>query len=75
MTEPTPAQFQALVDAVWYALDDMGKDGHSVCEGTKALLRYHFEPFNGGPTDEQPDYSLATAEAVLREVDLLPKNA
>ena len=64
-------QVEALAAAVWQALDDMGADGHCVCEATKALLRYHFEPFNPPEGAPPPDYSLETAEAVLREVDLL----
>lgn len=68
----TPEQIRKLADAVWYALDDMGKDGHSVCEGVKAQLRYYYEPFNDAEeAGDNPDYLLETATTVLKEVDIL----
>lgn len=35
----------ALSDAMWQLLDDMGKDGQSVCLQAKAQARIAFEPF------------------------------
>lgn len=64
---------RALADAVWQALDDMGKEGDAVCGATKAMLRHAYEPYNTDPDpDAAPDYSLAEAVEVLRSVDLLP---
>lgn len=67
---PSDNQIRALADAVWHALEDMGRNGHSVCEAVKAQLRYHYEPFNDEP-EANPDYALDTATNVLKELDLI----
>lgn len=44
---PTPEQVQALADAMWQLLDDMGTDGQCVCLAAKAQARAALEPFLG----------------------------
>ncbi len=65
------AQVQALADAMWQVLDDMGADSRSVCTATKARARVAYEPFrftddNG---DDGLDMPLVEAEAILAEID------
>lgn len=40
------ANVQALVDAMWQLLDDMGEDGHSVSPAAKEQALKAFEPFD-----------------------------
>lgn len=64
----TQEQVQALADAMWQLLDDMGRDGQSVCLAAKAEARRAYEPFR----EEEPydDWlSLNDAEAILRQCD------
>lgn len=65
----TPEQISALADAVWQALDDMGKSGQSCCLATKAQLRIAIEPF---VDDDTPtiDYSLVDAQEIASEAGL-----
>lgn len=48
----TEAEVDALRDAMWQILDDMGRDGLCVCLEAKAMARIAFEPFQdpGAPT-------------------------
>lgn len=41
----TLEQIDALVEAMWQLLDDMGPDGQCVCLQAKAMARVAFEPF------------------------------
>lgn len=41
----TEQQIAELADAMWQLLDDMGKDGLSVCLAAKAQARIAYEPF------------------------------
>jgi hypothetical protein len=56
-----------LADAMRQLLDDMGADGHCVCEAAKAQARVALEPFRY--SNEKIDYPLETAQAVLREIE------
>ncbi len=42
---PTKQEVDDLADAMWQILDDMGRDGKSVCLAAKALARVAYEPF------------------------------
>jgi hypothetical protein len=42
---PTEQEVLELADAMWQLLDDMGKDGLSVCLAAKAQARIAYEPF------------------------------
>ncbi len=64
----TDAEVSELVDAVWQLLDDMGKDGRSVCLAAKALARLAFEPFRDGP-ELDSWMSLEEAEKIIAESD------
>jgi hypothetical protein len=61
-------EINALADAMWLLLDDMGKDGKSVCLAAKACARVAFEPFR---VDEPYDdwMSLAEAQAIIAEIE------
>ena len=67
--KPSPVEalqqqrIDALVDAMSQLLEDMGADGHTVCEMAKAQARLAFEPFRH-PIDV-PDYTLEQAQAVM----------
>ena len=65
-----PAEVQALADAMWQILDDMGETGNSVCLAAKAQARIAYEPFldKDEPADEgwMP---LAEAQAIMNEVN------
>lgn len=63
----TPKKVEALADAMWQLLDDMGATGHSVCEAAKAQARIAFEPFRVDETGEDAplDYPLDEAERVI----------
>lgn len=54
-----------LADAMWQLLDDMGKDGQTVCLYAKAQARVAFEPFRDA--DSPVDFPLADAEQIIRE--------
>lgn len=72
MTERwTPQQVEALVDAMWQILDDMGERGHGVCEFAKAKARVAFEPFKlDADGEEAPlDYTMAAAQAVVADIE------
>lgn len=61
------AENRELREAIWQALDDMGKDSKSVCGHAKALLRLAY----GDPTDpeEAPEYTMEEALRVAIECD------
>lgn len=42
---PTDQEVLDLADAMWQLLDDMGKNGLSVCLAAKAEARIAYEPF------------------------------
>jgi hypothetical protein len=42
---PTDQEVLDLADAMWQLLDDMGKNGLSVCLAAKAQARIAYEPF------------------------------
>jgi hypothetical protein len=64
----TPDQIQALVEAAWQCLDDMGRDGTDVCLGAKALLRVAIEPFNDPASPMGLDYPLDYAFDAMRNI-------
>lgn len=59
----------ALVEAVWQVLDDMGANSCSTCLASKALLRAAYEPFWDEELGEM-DYPLEEARRVLVDVGL-----
>ena len=65
---------EKLADAVWQALDDMGKEGQSCCLASKALLRAAYEPFLQDRLKSyplmDPDYTFEEAAALLKELGL-----
>lgn len=63
MTERTPEQIEALAEAMWQLLDDMGPEGRSVCLFAKAMARVAFEPFQD--PDARTPMSLDDAVMVL----------
>lgn len=65
---PTPEQIEALADAMWQLLDDMGRSGRSVCLAAKAQARVAYEPFRDNSEGEYHDWmSLTDAERILKE--------
>ncbi len=64
------AEVQALADAMWQLLDDMGAEGTSVCAVAKASARIAYEPFRVGADGEEApvDYPLEAAERLREEV-------
>jgi hypothetical protein len=65
---PTPEQIEKLAEAMSQLLDDMGKDGQSVCLHAKARARIAYEPF-WNPEDAEIHMSLDKAEQIVRECD------
>ncbi|MBI1689297.1 hypothetical protein [Methylorubrum sp. DB1722] len=67
----TPKQVEALADAMWQLLDDMGERGQCVCEGAKAMARVAFEPFKLDSTGEEAPlgYTLEAAQAVVSDIE------
>lgn len=68
---PTLEETDALAEAVWQVLDDMGQDGLCCCLAAKAQLRVAYEPF-WTEQDEPMDMSLAVARSILDDVGLVP---
>lgn len=71
---PTAKETQALADAVFYALDDMGRDGKSCCGYTKAMLRVAYEPFRQaeiaeGVEHDEMDMPLDVARKIVDDTD------
>jgi len=73
MTPEQKEQFVILASAAWQVLDDMGREGHTCCEASKATLRYALEPFlpdiKYEPADV--DYEYEAEVSVLKEVGFL----
>lgn len=67
----TPHQVEALADAMWQLLDDMGERGQGVCEAAKAKARVAFEPFKLDASGEEAslDYTLEAAQAVVSDIE------
>lgn len=63
----TKAEIQALADAMWQLLDDMGRDGQSACKAAKAYARVAYEPFR--EPDAEMDYSLEDAQAIVADIE------
>ena len=42
---PTEEEINDLAEAMWQLLDDMGRNGKSVCLAAKAQARIAYEPF------------------------------
>ncbi len=62
-------EVQALADAMWQILDDMGETGRCVCLASKARARVAYEPFldKDEPADEGW-MTIAEAQAIIDEV-------
>ncbi len=62
---------EALVECMWQLLDDMGKDGKSVCLLAKAEARLALQPFLGKENDPADCdlMDLELAKSVVAEVD------
>jgi len=58
-----------LRSAALQCLDDMGVDGHSICEHAKAQLRLAIGSDYGG--DDAPDYTLEAAQVVIDDCDMI----
>lgn len=71
MAEPTKEQVRALAEAMGDLLDDMGKDGLSVCGLAKARARLAWEPFKVDDTGEayEPEYPLEEARRTVEFCD------
>lgn len=66
---PTEKEIEDLAEAMWQLLDDMGKDGRSVCLAAKAQARIAYEPFNIPNMNWADWMSLADAEQIQRDSD------
>lgn len=66
-----PGEVEALADAMWQLLDDMGAKGTSVCELAKARARVAFDPFRLDALGEEAplDYTLEAAQALVSDVE------
>lgn len=64
------AEIEALADAMWQLLDDMGERGQSVCVAAKAQARIAFEPFRDKSEPEFIDWmSLEEAKRIEAEIE------
>ncbi|GJD74522.1 hypothetical protein MKK50_15795 [Methylobacterium sp. J-043] len=61
------SEIDALADAMWQCLDDMGAQGQGVCLASKAKARVAYEPFRVDADGEEApvDYPLEEAERTL----------
>lgn len=67
---PSKKEVEALSDAMWQLLDDMGSNGQSVCLAAKASARIAFEPFRDKSEEEYSDWmSLSEAFRIRKECD------
>lgn len=67
----SPPNIEALVDAAWQVLDDMGTSGQSCCLYAKARLRAAIAPFEPGldGDDSLPlDWPVSEAERIIEDV-------
>jgi hypothetical protein len=65
---------EALAEAAWSILDDMGKNGQSACGAAKAQLRIAYEPFYEIEDRDKALYdetwmSLEEARAIMASID------
>jgi hypothetical protein len=67
MTAKAQAYVRELAAAMGQLLDDMGKDGQSVCLHAKAKARLAYEPFR--EPDNEMDMTLDDAKQIIREVE------
>lgn len=65
---PRRESIAALIDAMDSVLDDMGKNGLSVCLYTKAQARIALEPFLS-PESAEFIMPLSEAERIVKETD------
>lgn len=65
----TTEQIEALACAMEQLLDDMGKQGQSVCLAAKAQARIAFEPFRDKSENDSWTMSLKEAQRIEREAD------
>jgi hypothetical protein len=66
---PTDEQTDALADAMWQLLDDMGMEGQCVCLLAKAKARVAFDPFAWDEGAIESLMPLADAERIIRECE------
>jgi Lar family restriction alleviation protein len=59
---------EALADAVWQLLDDMGADGLSVCGAAKAQARIAVEPFLSCEDSDELDFTLRRAQEIMEAI-------
>lgn len=63
-------EVEALADAMWQLLDDMGKGGRSACLAAKTYARVAFEPFRDKSEPEYDDWmSFTDAKALVDEIE------
>jgi hypothetical protein len=63
-------QVEALADAMWQLLDDMGKDRKTCCLAAKAYARVAYEPFRDTSEPEYDDWiSFADAKTLIEEIE------
>ena len=63
-------EVEALAEAMWQLLDDLGRGGQSVCLATKAQARVAFEPFRDKSEPEYDDWmSLQDAKDLMDEIE------
>ncbi|SOR30670.1 protein of unknown function [Methylorubrum extorquens] len=62
---------EALSDAMWQLLDDMGAGHTCVCLAAKAKARVAYEPFRFDADGEEAplDYTLEAAQAVVSDLE------
>lgn len=65
----TRTEIEALADAMDQLLDDMGKEGQSVCLNAKAKARLAFEPFRDPDDAGEFMMSLDDATRIVAECD------
>ena len=71
---PRPAPVtpvEALADAMWQLLDDMGKSPNRPCLAALAQARIAYEPFRDKDDEDWPDWlSLAEAKKIIAELGI-----
>ena len=66
---PTEKEIDDLAEAMWQLLDDMGRDGRSVCLAAKAQARLAYEPFNIEGLNWADWMSMEEAKRIEAEAD------
>ncbi len=70
MSKYSDEEVDALAEAMWQLLDDMGKAGSCVCMAAKADARIAFEPFRKDDEDYIQEWmSLDAAKKIREECD------